>query len=96
MTAERYSYMLLEYSRTVDELERIRDRRGRFASMNDEDLVQHAETVISIQNEGWMAKLNETDEPSSNQIMAIRAALSHRSRKLSRAVCRSRGVRFSD
>ncbi|MFD6663705.1 DUF4231 domain-containing protein [Micromonospora chalcea] len=63
VAAERYSYMLLEYSRTADELERIRDRRGRFASMNDEDLVQHAEAVISIQNEGWMAKLNETDEP---------------------------------
>jgi conflict system pore-forming effector with SLATT domain/uncharacterized protein DUF4231 len=63
VAAERYSYMVLEYSRTADELERIRGRRGRMASMADADLVRHAENVISIQNEGWMAKLNEADEP---------------------------------
>ncbi|MFD6663570.1 DUF4231 domain-containing protein [Micromonospora chalcea] len=62
VAAERYSYMLIEYSRTADELQRIRDRRGRIASMTDEELVKHAENVISIQNEGWMAKLNEADE----------------------------------
>ncbi|AGZ40706.1 DUF4231 domain-containing protein [Actinoplanes friuliensis] len=64
VAAERYSYMLLEYSRTADELARIRHRRGRAASMTDEELVRHAENVISIQNEGWMAKLNEADEPA--------------------------------
>ncbi|MER7420844.1 DUF4231 domain-containing protein [Micromonospora peucetia] len=62
VAAERYSYMLVEYSRTADELQRIHDRRGRIASMTDEELVKHAENVISIQNEGWMAKLSEADE----------------------------------
>ncbi|MCX5117266.1 SLATT domain-containing protein [Micromonospora sp. NBC_00362] len=62
VAAERYSYMLVEYSRTADELQRIRDRSGRIASMTDEELVKHAENVISIQNEGWMAKLNEAED----------------------------------
>lgn len=60
--AERYEYLLVEYVRTADELERLRDRRGSAAGLSDEELIRAAEQVISIQNEGWLAKL--TTEPA--------------------------------
>lgn len=53
----RYEFLLAEYVRTADELERIRDRRGSAATFSDEELVRHAEEVISAQNQAWMAKL---------------------------------------
>jgi hypothetical protein len=56
--AERYEFLLTEYLRTAEELERLAARRGRARSMSDYELAQAAEHVISIQNEGWMAKLN--------------------------------------
>jgi len=59
--AERYSYLLVEYSRTADELSRIRDRRGRAANLTDAELVTLAEKVISTENQGWMAKFTDTD-----------------------------------
>jgi hypothetical protein len=55
--AERYSYLLVEYLRTGDELDRIRNRRGSAAALSDEQLVRRAEEIISLQNQGWMAKL---------------------------------------
>jgi hypothetical protein len=58
--AERYEYLLVEYVRTADELERLRDRRGSAAAMSDEALIRAAEHVISVQNEGWMAKLTSS------------------------------------
>jgi len=58
--AERYDYLLVEYQRTADELERLRDRRP--VAMSDDDFVQACEAVISTQNDGWMAKLS-SDEP---------------------------------
>ncbi|MDA0160918.1 DUF4231 domain-containing protein [Solirubrobacter ginsenosidimutans] len=58
--AQRYEYLLVEYVRTTDELERLRDRRGSAAAMSDEALIRAAEHVISVQNEGWMAKLTTT------------------------------------
>jgi hypothetical protein len=64
VAAERYSYLLLEYTRTADELDRVLHRRGRIASMTNDQIVRHTENVISIQNEGWMAKLNDSDEPT--------------------------------
>jgi hypothetical protein len=57
VAAERYEYLLVEYVRTADELERLRDRRGSAAAMSDGELIRAAEHVISVQNEGWMAKL---------------------------------------
>jgi SMODS and SLOG-associating 2TM effector domain 1/Protein of unknown function (DUF4231) len=57
--AERYDYLLVEYLRTAEELERLRDRRGAAAQMTGEQLVRAAEHVISVQNEGWMAKLGD-------------------------------------
>jgi len=58
--AERYSFLLVEYQRTAEELRRIRERRGPAAGLTDEQLVQRAEEIISIQNQGWMAKLSAT------------------------------------
>ena len=54
--AERYSYLLIEYARTGDELRRLRNRVGSAATLSDEDLVQRTENIISSQNAGWMAK----------------------------------------
>ncbi|MGO9972567.1 MAG: DUF4231 domain-containing protein [Solirubrobacteraceae bacterium] len=62
--AERWEYQLVEYLRTAAELERLRDRRGSAAQLSDKELVQKAEQVISIQNEGWMAKLESDDSPA--------------------------------
>lgn len=55
--AERYAYLLVEYQRTGEELTRIRSRVGSAVGLSDADLIARAEAVISIQNEGWMAKL---------------------------------------
>lgn len=66
--AARYEYLLIEYSRTAAQLERLRDGRQRPAEAPaqervDDALVAACEQVISSQNQGWMAKL--TTEPSS-------------------------------
>ena len=58
VAAERYSYLALEYVRTADELRRLRARTGEAATLTDGQLVRRAESVISMQNEGWMAKLS--------------------------------------
>ena len=59
--AERSSYQLVEYLRTRDELSRVLQRAGGTASLTDEELVRHAESVISAQNDAWMAKLTGDD-----------------------------------
>jgi hypothetical protein len=67
--AARYEYLLVEYLRTAAELERLRSRRqssaggsgGRSAEAEDE-FVEACERVISVQNEGWMAKLTSSDQ----------------------------------
>jgi hypothetical protein len=59
--AARYEYLLVEYLRTAEELERLRDRRGSASNLTDEALVKKAENIISVQNQGWMAKLTSDD-----------------------------------
>jgi hypothetical protein len=59
--AARYEYLLVEYLRTAEELERLRDRRGSAGTLSNEELVKQAEHVISVQNEGWMAKLTSPE-----------------------------------
>lgn len=67
--AARYEYLLVEYLRTAAELERLRSRyqtsagRGGRGSTEDE-FVEACEQVISVQNEGWMAKLTSSEQPS--------------------------------
>lgn len=58
VAANRYDYLLLEYSRTADELARLRRTAERVEADDELDAVlTECERVISIQNEGWMAKL---------------------------------------
>jgi hypothetical protein len=60
--AARYEYLLVEYLRTAEELERVRERRGSASKLTDEELARKAEDVISVQNQGWMAKLTSEDD----------------------------------
>jgi hypothetical protein len=60
--AARYEYLLIEYSRTAAQLERLRSQRRPQADADaqaraDDAFVTACEQVISIQNQGWMAKL---------------------------------------
>lgn len=61
--ATRYEYQLIEYLRTADELSRL--RREAATTTSPAELDQHVvrcERIISIQNEGWMAKLATTSD----------------------------------
>jgi hypothetical protein len=60
--AARFDYLVVEYLRTADELERLSRRGGTAAGLSDEELVAAAERIISIQNEGWMAKATSGDD----------------------------------
>lgn len=54
-TAERYEYQQLEFTRTADELERLRvGRRPGASPAADDAFVAACERIISIQNEAWM------------------------------------------
>jgi SMODS and SLOG-associating 2TM effector domain 1/Protein of unknown function (DUF4231) len=64
--ATRYEYQLIEYLRTADELTRLRrDAAATTSPIELDQLVVQCERVISIQNEGWMAKLSSTPEEES-------------------------------
>jgi len=55
----RYEYQQIEFTRTAGELERLSARRAGAGTgqLSDDEFVLACERVISIQNEGWMAKL---------------------------------------
>lgn len=61
--AARYEFQQIEFTRTADELERLSAGRAASAErrLNDDEFVLACERVISIQNEGWMAKLSTDD-----------------------------------
>lgn len=61
VAAGRYEHQQIEFTRTADELERLLARRP--GHLDDDAFVQACERVISIENEGWMAKLGMDDEP---------------------------------
>jgi SMODS and SLOG-associating 2TM effector domain 1/Protein of unknown function (DUF4231) len=52
--AGRFEFQQLEYARTANELERLIARRG--GTGGDEELVERAEQIISVQNDGWMVR----------------------------------------
>lgn len=55
--ASRYAYQEMEFSRTFAELESLAARRGEDPELADDDVfVDRCERVVSVQNEGWMAK----------------------------------------
>jgi hypothetical protein len=63
VAATRYEYQLIEYLRTADELSRL--RRDAAATTSLAELDQHVvccERIISVQNEGWMAKLSSAPD----------------------------------
>jgi hypothetical protein len=66
--SERYEYLWIEYSRTASELQRLLERRtasnGR--PLSDSELIAKCEDVISIQNQGWMAKWGEDGRASGS------------------------------
>ncbi|WP_372666411.1 DUF4231 domain-containing protein [Amycolatopsis kentuckyensis] len=62
-SAARYAYQQVEFTRTADELERLLAER-RTNRTSDDRFVAEAERVISIQNEGWMAKLGSAARPA--------------------------------
>lgn len=55
--AGRYDYLIVEYLRTAAELDRLARRHGSAAALSPREFVAEAERTISIQNEGWMARL---------------------------------------
>lgn len=68
--ASRYEYQLIEYLRTAEELSQLRHDATTTTSPAELDqLVTRCERIISIQNEGWMAKLSSTpqEEPKANR-----------------------------
>ncbi|MEU3456595.1 DUF4231 domain-containing protein [Micromonospora sp. NPDC006766] len=61
-TAQRYEQQQIEYARTADQLTRLRLTRERGLGWTDDDaFVAEAERIISLSNEGWMAKMIEED-----------------------------------
>jgi hypothetical protein len=61
VSAARYEHQQIEFTRTADELERLIARRAG-GSLDDDEFVAACERIISIENEGWMAKLGTEDE----------------------------------
>jgi len=61
IAAERYEFLWIEYSRTASELRRLLDRRTTPEGdpLSGQKLVDACEQVISVQNQGWMAKWGE-------------------------------------
>ena len=64
----RYEYQLVEYLRTVAQLERLRSAwaaHGHGAA-GDDTFVRDCEQVISVQNEAWMAKWTDASAAETN------------------------------
>jgi SMODS and SLOG-associating 2TM effector domain 1/Protein of unknown function (DUF4231) len=67
VAAARYEFLLVEYTRTAAQLQRLRDRRHPVGEPEqvasaDDTFVAECERVISAQNEAWMAKLTSDPE----------------------------------
>ena len=59
VAASRWEYQLVEYLRTAAELGRLRDEwsvAGALDEAAEDRFVERCEHVVSIQNDGWMAK----------------------------------------
>jgi hypothetical protein len=63
IAGQRYEFLWIEYSRTASELRRLLDRRTAAdgSSLSGPELVAACEEVISVQNQGWMAKWGKDD-----------------------------------
>lgn len=61
IAASRYDHQIIEFLRTADQLEHLRDNRLRH-STSDAEFVDACEDVISIENQGWMTRWNEPEQ----------------------------------
>jgi hypothetical protein len=59
VAATRYEFQRIEFRRTATRLEQLRARAAGADLDRLRDLVVKAEDVISVENQGWMAKLAE-------------------------------------
>lgn len=59
VAATRYEFQLIEFLRTADRLEQLQSEAAGASAEQLSLLAVAAEHVISIENEGWMAKLAE-------------------------------------
>lgn len=71
VAAGRYEYQLVEFLRTAQRLEQLAGAAHSAAPDTLADLVVQAEQVISIENQGWMAKLAE--DPPAHQVPDVPA-----------------------
>lgn len=53
IAASRYDHQIVEFLRTAQQLEHLRDTRLE-AGMSDSSFVDSCENVISVENQGWM------------------------------------------
>ncbi|MEH1101960.1 DUF4231 domain-containing protein [Micromonospora sp. CPCC 205561] len=61
-SAQQYEHHQIEYARTADQLTRLRTTREAGRGWTDDDaFVAEAERIISLSNEGWMARMIEQD-----------------------------------
>lgn len=68
VSATRYEFQLIEFLRTAERLRQLRSQ-SEVAGLTQQQLlrlVRRAEDVISVENQGWMAKLAE--EPAEQKI----------------------------
>lgn len=59
VAASRYDHMIIEYSRTAQQLEHLRDARAD-DGMSNGDFINACEAVISVENQGWMTRWTES------------------------------------
>ncbi|WP_433388561.1 DUF4231 domain-containing protein [Micromonospora sp. KLBMP9576] len=60
--AQQYEHQQIEYARTADQLARLRTAREAGPGWADDAaFVAEAERIISLSNEGWMARMIEQD-----------------------------------
>jgi hypothetical protein len=62
IAASRYDHMIIEYLRTEQQLEHLRDTRTD-NKMSDSKFIDACESVISIENQVWMTRGNDPDQP---------------------------------
>jgi hypothetical protein len=63
IAAARYDHLIIEFLRTAQRLEDLRDARADSPTTGAE-LVDACEAAISIENEGWMARWTTEDTPN--------------------------------
>jgi membrane protein implicated in regulation of membrane protease activity len=58
IAASRYDRMIIEYSRTEQQLRYLRDGRlGK--NMGDDSFIEACESVVSVENQAWMSRWND-------------------------------------